>query len=241
MPAQSNPVPPPSWRVRAIPTLAAAAAIVVFVLAGNWQHRRMLEKDALRAALDAAMAQPPVALPGAATDWPQWRFRAVTLQGRFDAARQIFIDNRIDAGRVGYHVVTPFVLDDGRAVLVDRGFVPAGPDRRVLPAAPVPGGVLTVHGRVAVPERYVELASAAPEGVLWQNLDPARFAAATGLPVLPIVVELDAADTAGGTLARNWPAPDYGRERHLNYMIQWYAFATLTAGLWGYFTWRRRR
>ncbi len=232
---------PPSWRVRAIPTLAAVVAIVVFVLAGNWQHRRMLEKDALRAALDAAKAQPAAALPAGVTDWAPWRFRAVLLAGHFDAARQIYIDNRMDAGRVGYHVVTPFVLDDGRAVLVDRGFVPAGPDRRVLPAVPVPPGPLTLHGRIDVPERYVELAGAVPDGARWQNLDPARFAAATGLAVPTIVVELDAADPAGGTLARNWPEPDYGRERHQNYMVQWYTFAVLTAGLWIYFTWKKRR
>ncbi len=223
-----------------MPTVTTVVAVVLFVLAGNWQHRRMLEKEGLRAQLDAARATAPMALPAGVTDWSPLRFRPVALRGQFDAAHQVLIDNRIDQGRVGYHVVAPFILDDGRAVLVNRGFVVAGPSRNVLPDVPVPAGAQTLRGRIVLPERYLELAHAAPTGRLWQNLDPARFAVATGVAVLPIVIEQDADNGADG-LARDWPEPDFGSEQHFSYMIQWYLFATLAAGLWLYFTFRRRK
>jgi len=46
---------------------------------------------------------------------------------------------------------------------------------------------------------------------------------------------------AGDTLVRDWPAADVGMEKHLSYMMQWFAFAATAVALWAYFTWRRRK
>jgi len=217
------------------------AGIALFVTAGEWQQGRMEQKLALRAKFDAAVAMAPATLPESVVDWPAWRYRPVVAEGVFDAARQILIDNKIEGGRAGYHVVTPLVLRDGRAVLVDRGWVAAGETRAQLPTAPQAGGV-TVRGRVNIPTaNYFELSRDAPAGVVWENLDPSRFAARTGLSVLPIVVEQTAPTSVTDNLIRNWPAPDFGIEKHRIYMVQWYLFAATAAGLWMYFNLRRPR
>ena len=221
---------------RALPTLAALGAVVVFVSAGNWQRDRMLQKDAWGARVDAAQAAPAAELPAAA-DWNEWRFRSVEARGTFDAARQFLVDNKVHHGRAGYHVVTPLRLADGRAVLVDRGWVAAGATRADVPVVPVPPGEALVRGRLNIPPAdYVELARTTPQQGVWQNLDPARFALATGLAVLPVVIE--AIDGAGEGLAREWPRPDSGATKHRIYMLQWYAFAALAAGLWAWFAWQ---
>lgn len=240
-PQAPNTVTARRWRPAALPTLAAVLGIVLFVVAGNWQRGRMEQKLALRAQLDAAALAPPGSLPVDAT-WVDWRFRPVQLAGRFDADRQILIDNKVEAGRVGYHVVTPLLLEDGRAVLVDRGFAPAGATRDVLPAVPPPTGAVTVRGRINIPPTgYVELEGAAPLGAVWQNLDPLRFARASGLPVLPVVIEQVEPLGTDDRLSRQWPAPDLGIDKHRIYMVQWYAFALMAAGLWLWFTLRRPR
>ena len=128
--------------------------------------------------------------------------------------------------------MTPLVLSDQRVVLVNRGWTPGGPTRDTLPRVSVPAMPVRVEGRIGLPpSRYLELGAGVTEAV-WQNLDPQRFAQLTGVPVLPIVIEqthpLDAADA----LVRDWPAPDLGSEPHRIYMFQWYAFASLAAGLW---------
>lgn len=235
----TGPTRAPGVMRRLLPTVAMVAAVAVCIAAGNWQRGRMSQKEALGERLAAAAAAPLVPLPADVGDWSTWRFRRVELAGRYDAPRQIMIDNKVHAGRAGYHVVTPLVLTDGRAVLVNRGYVPAGPTRAELPAAPPPEGPVGVRGRVNLPPAdYVELREAPPEGRVWQNLDPARFAAATGLPVLPIVVEATDGDDG---LVRDWPRPDAGTEKHRIYMMQWYAFAALAFGLWAWFTLVRRR
>jgi surfeit locus 1 family protein len=219
---------------RLLPTLAMVAAVALCVAAGNWQRSRMAQKEALGARLAAALSAPVVALPAGVDDWSTWRFRQVELAGRYDEARQILIDNKVHAGRAGYHVVTPLLLADGRAVLVNRGFAAGGVTRAELPEARPPAGEVRVRGRINVPSRdYVELAQAPPQGVVWQNLDPTRFATATGAAVLPIVVEATDGDDR---LVRDWPRPDAGTEKHRIYMVQWYAFAALAFGLWAWFT-----
>ena len=238
----ASPEPTRRYRPRLLPTVATVAGIALFVSAGHWQQGRMEQKQTLRAQFDAAVAMAPAALPHDASDWSAWRYRPVAAEGVFDASKQILIDNKVNLGRAGYHVVTPLVLRDGRAVLVDRGWIAAGETRAQLPAAPPPTGDVIVRGRVNIPtSNYVELSREAPAGVVWENLDPSRFAARTGLSVLPIVVEQTAPTGAADKLVRNWPAPDFGIEKHRIYMMQWYLFAATAAGLWMYFNLRRPR
>jgi surfeit locus 1 family protein len=231
---------PQSRVVRQLPTLAAIALIALFLAAAHWQYTRMHEKQALRAQLDAAAASPAIELPHGVEDWSTLRYQPVRLAGQYDARHQILIDNRIDAGRVGYHVVTPLMLQDGRAVLVDRGFIAEGASRSDVPVVPVAAGDVEVRGRIELPARYFELGHAEPVGSVWQNLDPARFTAATGVAVLPIIIEQDAADARGDGLARNWPAPDLGIDKHRSYMLQWIAFAGVIATLWVWFRFFRK-
>jgi surfeit locus 1 family protein len=226
---------PRRFRPGVLPTLAMLAAVAVCGAAGRWQQGRMHDKEALRAQMDAAQRMAPVplaGLPGAA-DWTALRYRPVAADGVYRAHAQILIDNRVHDGRAGYHVVAPLDLPDGRTVLVNRGWVAQGASRAALPDAPPPPGAVVVEGRIAVPAAgYLELKATAPVGPVWQNLDPARFAAATGVGVLPIVIEQTAAPVPDDGLVRAWPAPDFGIDKHRIYMVQWYAFATLAIALW---------
>ncbi len=230
---------PRRFRPAALPTVAALVGIAIFIAAGNWQRGRMEQKLELRAQFDVAAAQAPVPVPQD-RDWTNWRYRPVSASGVFDAAHQILVDNRIHAGRVGYHVVTPLRLDDGRQVLVNRGWTAGGATRAELPRSLPPEGRVTVEGRLNLPAGYLELDDAAVAGTVWQNLDPTRYTTATGIPVLPVLVEQTAPFGPDDKLIRDWPAPDFGVDKHRIYMLQWYSFALLAAGLWFYFNLRRR-
>jgi len=231
-------LPARRFRPRLVPTLAAIAAVATCVAAGNWQRDRMHAKESLRRQYDAAATAAPVALASlpAAADWPSLRYRPVAATGEYLGGRQIFIDNKVAAGRAGFHVVTPLSLADGRVVLVNRGWIAQKSSRATLPEVPPPPGVVTVQGRIAIPAAgYLELKPETASGPIRQNLDPARFAAATGLAVLPAVIEATAAPVPDDGLLRDWPAPDFGIETHRIYLVQWYAFALLAAALWFWF------
>jgi surfeit locus 1 family protein len=230
------------FRPRGLPTLAAIAFVALTLALGNWQRHRAADKEALAAQLAAAAAAPPVDLAAEDADPAQLRFRTVRARGEYDGARQLFIDNKQHAGRVGYDVVAPLKLaGSGRFVLVDRGWIAQGARRGELPAVPPPAGMLTVVGRANLPPRhYLELGDGREAGALWENLDLARVGAATGLELLPVIIEQTDPVAPADGLVRDWPAPDLGVDQNRSYMLQWYSFAALTVVLWLSLNWRAR-
>lgn len=222
------------------PTLGLVVLVALTVSLGNWQRHRAAEKDALRAQFERASREPAARLDERASV-ADLRFRSVRAEGVFDAVRQVLIDNRIRGGRVGYDVVAPLRLASGRYVLVDRGWIVATSRHADLPAVPPPAGDVVVTGRVNTPPaRYLELAADPASGPLRQNLDIARLARSTGLPLLPYVVEQTGGSYTGDGLLREWPAPDFGSEQHRSYMLQWYSMAALGCVLWLALNWRER-
>ena len=216
------------------PTLAAIAFVILTVALGNWQRHRAAEKNALAAEFAAAARQPPVDLTTRDEDAARLRFRPVRASGEYDAAHQLFIDNKVHAGRPGFHVVAPLRLAaSSRYVLVDRGWIAQGARRSDLPVVPPPEGNVTVIGRVNLPpQHYLELRRESTPGPLWENLDIERIAAATGLDLLPVVIEQADPVEPSDRLVRDWPAPDLGAAQNVSYMVQWYSFAALALVLW---------
>lgn len=230
------------FRPRWPPTLGMVAFCALTIALGNWQRHRAAENDALAAQFAAAAKAPPVELSAADADPTDLRYRRVQARGEYDASRQLFIDNKIHAGRVGYDVVAPLNLaGSDRFVLVDRGWIAQGARRGDLPAVPPPTGVLSVTGRVNLPPaHYLELGSGRDAGALWENLDLGRIAAATGLKLLPVIIEQTEPVAPGDGLARDWPAPELNADQNRSYMVQWYSFAALALGLWLGLNWRLR-
>jgi cytochrome oxidase assembly protein ShyY1 len=224
------------------PTLGMIAFVALTVALGNWQRHRADEKLALEAAFNAGAEQPALDLNGGGLDATALLYRAVRATGEYDSAHQVLIDNKLHAGQPGFDVVAPLCLGASRrCVLVDRGWIAQRAQRSDLPQAPPPVGSVTVSGHAVVPpRRYVELRDEPPSGPLLQNLDIARIAAASGLDLLPIVIEQSDPVAPSDALVRDWPQPEFGVERHWSYMLQWYSLAGLAIVLWLKLNWRKR-
>jgi cytochrome oxidase assembly protein ShyY1 len=223
------------FRFRTIPFLAMLALVTLGVMLGNWQVRRAAEKTALQARLTQRAALPPLVLDGKTLDPAAVEYRRVAVTGEFVADWPLFLDNRPLAGRTGFILLMPFrIADTGAVVLVERGWLPrdaAVHDR--VPHVATPAGRTTIAG-VAVlrPARVMELGTAPPlkPGAIVQNVDPATFAQASGMAVLPVMIEQTSADApaaAAGEPIRNWPAPAVDVDRHKGYAFQWYALAAM--------------
>ena len=222
-------------------TAAMAALVALTIALGNWQRQRADEKTAAATLASTAARQAPVDLAEVSSMTGAVLYRTVRGYGEYDAARAVLIDNKVHGGRPGYEVVTPFRIAPGhRYVLVDRGWVAGGPTREHLPSVQTPAGPVEIVGRATIPpKRYLELKTDTGAGTVRQNLDIDRFAAASGLDLLPFVVEQADPVTPPDDLLRDWPKPDFGIERHLSYMVQWYSLAALAIVLWLALNWRR--
>ena len=195
------------------------------MLLGNWQARRAEEKRTLGEAFDQALHSPPIVLaPGA--DVAGLIHKHVAARGRFVAERTVLLDNKLRRGRPGYEVVTPLRLAGSDAhVLVDRGWVAAPPSRDTIPDVRTPVGELDIAGLALDRLPHALEAGVAAHGVVRQNLDIGAFAVETRLRLEALVIEQHS-ETPDG-LARDWPRPDFGVEKHESYALQWYSFAAL--------------
>jgi len=228
------------WRIALWGGLAVAVLLPVFMSLGFWQLRKAEAASALQAEIAACALAAPIEIPVTPADAASLRHRRFVLRGSYDAGSQILIDNRVYGERAGYHVVTPLKLD-GTAmhVLVNRGWVPAAADRRILPQVPPPTARIEITGvAVMPPARFFTLGDARSPGIVWQNLDFARLRDSLPYPLQPVVLQLDA--TAPGGYVRDWPRADERALRNLGYAWQWFGFAAASAGIWLYFLLRRR-
>ncbi|HJV24498.1 MAG TPA: SURF1 family protein [Aromatoleum sp.] len=223
-------------RLHFVPLLAGIAVAVLTLQLGNWQIRRADEK----AVLQAEYASPERSAPHPLGTQPPAEWQVVDLRGQWLADRTILIDNRVHAGRAGFHVFTPLRLAGrGGWVLVNRGWVAAPADRAQRPAVTTPGGEVEISGRVRHPESKpftLEGEAATEPGIVWQALDLARYRVWSSIPVADFYVQQN--DPAPDSLVRDWPAPDAGIDRHRGYAFQWYAMAALAAALTLCYVWQ---
>jgi surfeit locus 1 family protein len=225
---------------RLVPTIAAAAFIGLTLWLGRWQAHRAEEKRERHALLEARERESPVTLTGGVRSADDVMYRRVRARGRYVAAGQIFVDNRIHAGQAGFHVITPLALaTPGPVVLVNRGWVARTTAYPAPPEVPVPEGEVTVAGLASLPPaRFLELSPQTVTGNVWQNLSLSRYAAGAGREVLPVVIL--ATPPAPG-LAAVEETPFLGVEKHEEYMLTWYSLAATAAALWVGLNLRRER
>jgi surfeit locus 1 family protein len=198
---------------------------------GIWQLQRLDERNERNRRAEQQLARPalplhPMVAPDIAADPDMFRFRAVVATGRFDLTRELVVIARAHHGVPGVHVVTPLMLDDSLAVLVERGWLPS-PDGRTVhpplapepPQATVEGVLLLVDGR----------SGAVAAGESWPRrvMSPAPELVGSGYPyrLLPLLLRRRA-PPAGSSL-RSVDLPALSSGPHLSYAVQWFGFAAI--------------
>lgn len=216
------------------PLLAILATILVSALLaglGRWQLDRMYQKQQILEQHQQRQAEKPLTeLPVADNNLEKWRYRRVQLRGQLLAERQFLLDNQVVDGRVGFNVLTPMELDDGRTILIDRGWVAMGAVREDRPDIRVTEEIDNVDGMIYMPfGKPFALGAATGGEVGWpriiQYLDFVALGDLLGTPLLPMVVRM--APQQSGGYQRKWPVIPLSPDKHLAYAIQWFALAAL--------------
>ena len=212
------------------PTLAAALCVVATVFLGHWQQGRAAEKRVQQALFDIRISAPILRLGIDVADEDQL-FRVASARGIWKADHEIFIDNKVEHGVAGFHVVTPLQLEGTkRYLLVNRGWVARGGTYPAPPHVPAKAGVVSVTGTLTRPtSRFLELMQERAPTRTWQNLTIERYRAVTGLDVLPYVLLADSAETP---LERVIVRPNAGADKHTEYMLTWYSLSLTVVILW---------
>jgi surfeit locus 1 family protein len=210
------------------PSVWAAVGFVVLMGLGTWQVQRLHWKEGLIAARRAAFALPPIAPPPTLAAARSLEYHPVRALGRFLNDREMPVAAIADDGTAGFDIVTPFLLNDGKVLLIERGFVPSAlepPARRaageIQGPTQVSGPLRLDHGRPSpfTPNNHPTLNE-------WYYID-VHAMAAHAVPhtqVLPYYIDADATPNPGG-----WPKGGQTTidlpNHHLSYAITWYALA----------------
>src|SRR5215468_7442170 len=133
------------------PTVFTVPALLLMVGLSIWQVQRLHWKEGLIAARVARTTAAPIALPQVGTDLTSLEFHRVTVQGTFDHGHELYLAARSQNGNVGYWIVTPFKIESGGLVLVNRGWVP---QEKKLPPNRMEGqvaGPIALDGIIRLP------------------------------------------------------------------------------------------
>jgi surfeit locus 1 family protein len=211
------------FRAALAPTIAAILAIGLTAWLGRWQAHRAEDKRVLQRALVERQELPPILLTGREQNEEGLWFRRLLVKGVFDPSKEILLDNKVENGQAGYHVLTPLAIAGSqRYVLVNRGWVARGSDYPKPPEVKVPSGAVRIEGYGAMPtKRFLELSSQVVQGKVWENLTFERYRNAMHIDTLHVIIE-QVNDTGDG-LKRVRERPDTGISVHEGYAFQWFA------------------
>lgn len=199
---------------------------------GFWQLNRAEEKRVLIEKQTQSMKTAPIDLSAVSEDDANsLRYRKASVSGHYDSAQQFLLDNQILKGKAGYFVLTPFILETGKkAVLINRGWIVANPDRHILPNLGMKNLQTTLTGRINnFPSVGIKLAGAGTptqtSPALVQIVNTEILAKKLGYPLFSFQLELDANMPEGYT--REWLTTTLmPPQQHFGYAMQWFGLAT---------------
>ncbi|KUF08774.1 SURF1 family protein [Pseudoponticoccus marisrubri] len=207
----------------------AGAAILVWL--GTWQVQRLAWKRGILNEIETTIAGPARPLPDQ-PDAEAQRYRPVALQGRFDD-QTLRVLVSVKRQGAGWRLISPFTTEDGRRILLDRGFLPVAEDI----AAP-PQGAVEIAGNLHWPDdRNSSTPENAPATNTWYARDIDQMS--QRLQTEPLLV-IARSVTPPEPDVRPLPVDTSGIPNdHLQYAITWFSLAAVWLLMTG--VWIRRR
>ena len=217
--------------------LALHALVIVIAalcaVAGLWQIDRLSERRERNAFVTERRSMPVADLNDLIEDPDDAVHRRVRAAGRYDPGRELLLIGRPNNGKPGNHVLTPLVINGGRALVVDRGWVPPHHDSAPVVEALPPDGEVEVTGILLPSEGSAPLGGGSEPGETVARIDVATIGRSLPYRTLPLYVVLTSQKAAqGGELPEPITLAELSEGSHRLYAIQWLLFIVI--GFVGY-------
>jgi cytochrome oxidase assembly protein ShyY1 len=210
--------------------LLCILGVILMVYLSLWQFHRLDDRKAFnrevteRSSLSVVDVGTLDISDPAAVQW-----RPAGARGTYLPDEQVLIVNRSQGGVAGMNVLTPLLLDDGRAIIVNRGFIalnatpPAAPSGEVK----VVGLLRSTEGRTTGQAR-----EASGELTEFFRVDIARLQEQIEPELLNVALVAEVSEPADSTTLLPVSSPELSEGSHLSYAIQWLIFATAVIVGW---------
>ena len=219
------PTPRRRWQPSLLGVVLTLLGIALFARLGFWQLDRAGQKQDLLAQYETGQRSQIPITPENADSLS--RYQRVSVAGSYDPLHQILLDNMPShTGRPGYRVLTPMQTPAGW-LLVDRGWLPLGATRAVLPDISVSAAERNITGTLdALPRAGLQLETAPTDpNAPWPRVlsfpTHSALEQQLGHKLIRGVLLLDASQPEG--YERIWEAHlGFKPERHIGYAVQWF-------------------
>jgi surfeit locus 1 family protein len=213
------------------PLISGVVGVAMLLALGVWQVQRLGWKTEILARIEARLEAAPVEVP-AEPDAGRDQYLRVRAEGSIEPG-ELHVYTSAAARGVGYRVIAPLVLADGRRILLDRGFVPIGEKERARHVGPI-----AVEGTLAWPQETDRFTSPPDRAKnIWFARDVPLMAAALGTE--PVMLVVAASDDPGGPAPL--PVTVNIRNDHLGYAVTWFGLAIVWSVMTGYLLYRIKR
>ena len=225
-------------------TVVSLPAFVTLVLLGSWQLQRLQWKNHLIDQFESRSTAPAVIPPSAEDLTVDSEFTRLVLIGEFRHDQEIYLTGRTYEGNAGFHVVTPFLLADGRTILINRGWVAESYRDRSTREFSLVGGQVVVDAILRLPaSKGYFVPENDPDAGFWFTLVPIEITEYLGV-VMPVITSYyaDALRTSEVlTLPIGAKTELNLRNAHLSYAMTWYGIALALVGVYGAFHYQAGR
>ena len=197
------------------PLISGALAAAFLMGLGVWQLQRLAWKQAILGEMTTLMTADPVPLPQV-IDPVRDRFLPVFIKGRFTGQGLEVLTSQKDFGQ-GYRAIAVLRTDDGRRILIDRGFIPEADHLN-----PKSVREISLIGNVHWPAETDSFTPKPDESRnLWFVRDAAAMAKALDTEPVFIVARTQTGD---GIAALPVDTSTIAND-HLNYALTWFSLA----------------
>ncbi len=221
------------FKIKLAPVVATAIVLPILMSLGFWQLDRAEIKQQTLARYEARANQSAMHLTAsdsvANMQAADIQYAQLQVSGRYDTAHSFLIDNRVHQSKVGFYVVTPFLVENSKnVILVNRGWIKAKQYRTELPEFSTSPEKISLKGTVYVPSKNffsVENGKIKPQNfpVIVQNIDFVAVAEILNRDVYPFVLRLEPKNKTG--FVRDWKVVTSSPQKSQSYAAQWFTMA----------------
>ena len=220
-------------------TIFALPSFLILIILGSWQVQRLSWKSDLISNYNNNFQQAPITVKELFKDRKNNKYRRTVIYGEYDHANEIQIIGKTYEGNAGFHIITPFILENNEIIYINRGWVPKKYSDKKTRKFSLLEDKVRVVGLVRLPQKKgYFVPENEPENGFWFTIIPEELNRH-----LNIIGEKEFyIDELNVDEKLKLPMPANGKvqvpNNHLQYAITWYSLAL--GLLIVYFAWHRQ-
>ncbi len=202
---------------------------------GIWQLDRLASRRLFNAHYLKVSQSDPLNLTGDSQEnLLDMDYRPVTLHGVYDFSNNIVLRNQYRNGQPGYFLLTPLILADGSAVLIERGWIPSEGNSNPKDWHKYDvSSQINISGIIRTGQTQPELGGV-PDPQLsgeqtrldfWNLVNLERISKQVPYKLLPVFIQPNPTPAANTPPFPYQPVIEISEGSHFGYALQWFTFA----------------